>query len=224
MFLGLFVFCLGVVFYVFYVKCNVFSQVNLCSKKSVFSTFVSGLLQLPGTTDGKTTVKVSQIQTRKQNYQDKNKGFFQHIHEIRACWVQKIKNLKAATKRKTSWCDSADVMVTQNGYVAFLAFSSWTDALLQASGLNLDWLSSSFILWDSVANMSRRSRNSDSWESVWAGLHWDADAGALVLSTEAEEWSYDRLEVRVQLTKRYEASSVCSWLHAVQLFASFFQI
>lgn len=54
-------------------------------------------------------------------------------------------------------------------------------------------------LWDSVANMSRRSRNSDSWESVWAGLHWDADAGALVLSTEAEEWSYDRLEVRVQL-------------------------
>ena len=44
--------------------------------------------------------------------------------------------------------------------------------------------------------MSRRSRNSRAWRYVWGGIRRDADARALVLAPESEEWSYGRLEVR----------------------------
>ncbi|XP_027897284.1 SPRY domain-containing SOCS box protein 3a [Xiphophorus couchianus] len=42
--------------------------------------------------------------------------------------------------------------------------------------------------------MSRRSRNSRAWRYVWGGIRRDADARALVLASEAEQWRYDRLE------------------------------
>ncbi|GAA6226112.1 SPRY domain-containing SOCS box protein 3 [Lates japonicus] len=42
--------------------------------------------------------------------------------------------------------------------------------------------------------MSRRSRNSRAWRYVWGGIRRDADARALVLASESEDWSYDRLE------------------------------
>ncbi|XP_075993108.1 SPRY domain-containing SOCS box protein 3a [Genypterus blacodes] len=42
--------------------------------------------------------------------------------------------------------------------------------------------------------MSRRSRNSRAWRYVWGGIRRDADARALVLATESEEWGYERLE------------------------------
>lgn len=42
--------------------------------------------------------------------------------------------------------------------------------------------------------MSRRSRNSRAWRYVWGGIRRDADARALVLASESEEWNYDRLE------------------------------
>lgn len=40
--------------------------------------------------------------------------------------------------------------------------------------------------------MSRRSRNSRAWRYVWSGIRRDADARALVLASESDEWSYDR--------------------------------
>lgn len=43
--------------------------------------------------------------------------------------------------------------------------------------------------------MSRRSRNSRAWRYVWGGIRRDADARALVLASEREDWSYDLLEV-----------------------------
>lgn len=46
--------------------------------------------------------------------------------------------------------------------------------------------------------MSRRSRNSRAWRYVWGGIRRDADARALVLASENEDWSYDRLEVSIQ--------------------------
>lgn len=46
--------------------------------------------------------------------------------------------------------------------------------------------------------MSRRSRNSRAWRYVWGGIRRDADARALVLASEMEEWNYDRLEVRMR--------------------------
>nr|XP_043906214.1 SPRY domain-containing SOCS box protein 3a isoform X1 [Solea senegalensis]XP_043906215.1 SPRY domain-containing SOCS box protein 3a isoform X1 [Solea senegalensis] len=42
--------------------------------------------------------------------------------------------------------------------------------------------------------MSRRSRNSRAWRYVWGGIRRDADARALVLASESEEWNYERLE------------------------------
>ncbi|XP_036824711.1 SPRY domain-containing SOCS box protein 3 isoform X2 [Oncorhynchus mykiss] len=42
--------------------------------------------------------------------------------------------------------------------------------------------------------MSRRSRNSRAWRYVWSGLRRDADSRALVLSSESEEWGYERLQ------------------------------
>lgn len=65
--------------------------------------------------------------------------------------------------------------------------------------------------------MSRRSRNTRAWRYVWGGIRRDADARALVLASEMEEWNYDRLEVRTQelvrrrskqrdLTKRQQLS------------------
>lgn len=47
--------------------------------------------------------------------------------------------------------------------------------------------------------MSRRNRNSRAWRYVWGGIRRDADARALVLASESEEWSYDRLEVSRQV-------------------------
>lgn len=47
--------------------------------------------------------------------------------------------------------------------------------------------------------MSRRSRNSRAWRYVWGGIRRDADARALVLASENEEWGYDRLEVSIQV-------------------------
>ncbi|XP_035592927.1 SPRY domain-containing SOCS box protein 3-like isoform X1 [Oncorhynchus keta] len=44
------------------------------------------------------------------------------------------------------------------------------------------------------AAMSRRSRNSRAWRYVWSGLRRDADSRALVLSSESEEWGYERLQ------------------------------
>lgn len=46
--------------------------------------------------------------------------------------------------------------------------------------------------------MSRRSRNTRAWRYLWGGIRRDADARALVLASEMEEWNYDRLEVRIQ--------------------------
>lgn len=34
---------------------------------------------------------------------------------------------------------------------------------------------------------------------MWGGIRRDADARALVLASESEEWNYERLEVRAQL-------------------------
>ncbi|CAB1341286.1 unnamed protein product, partial [Coregonus sp. 'balchen'] len=42
--------------------------------------------------------------------------------------------------------------------------------------------------------MSRRSRNSRAWRYVWSGIRRDADSRALVLSSESEEWGYERLQ------------------------------
>lgn len=65
----------------------------------------------------------------------------------------------------------------------------------------LDWT----LIWlagystgETVAAMSRRSRNSRAWRYVWGGIRRDADARALVLASENEEWGYDRLEVSMQ--------------------------
>ncbi|KAL0993718.1 hypothetical protein UPYG_G00112370 [Umbra pygmaea] len=44
------------------------------------------------------------------------------------------------------------------------------------------------------AAMSRRSRNSRAWRYVWSGLRHDADARALVLASESEEWDCDRFQ------------------------------
>lgn len=51
---------------------------------------------------------------------------------------------------------------------------------------------------EAVAAMSRRSRNTRAWRYVWGGIRRDADARALVLASEMEEWNYDRLEVRLE--------------------------
>lgn len=72
-----------------------------------------------------------------------------------------------------------------------LYFSSWTDADLQTAGLNPG---------ETVAAMSRRSRNSHAWRYVWGGIRRDADARALVLASENEQWTYDRLEVKAKCT------------------------
>nr|ACO14341.1 SPRY domain-containing SOCS box protein 3 [Esox lucius] len=45
--------------------------------------------------------------------------------------------------------------------------------------------------------MSRRSRNSRAWRYVWSGIRRDADARALVLVSESQEWGYERLQVKV---------------------------
>lgn len=50
--------------------------------------------------------------------------------------------------------------------------------------------------------MSRRSRNTRAWRYVWGGIRRDADARALVLASEMEEWNYDRLEVRIPALSR----------------------
>ncbi|KAJ8399869.1 hypothetical protein AAFF_G00405990 [Aldrovandia affinis] len=42
--------------------------------------------------------------------------------------------------------------------------------------------------------MSRRNRNSRAWRYVWSGIRRDADARALVLASESEEWGYERLQ------------------------------
>ncbi|XP_012991154.1 SPRY domain-containing SOCS box protein 3a isoform X1 [Esox lucius] len=42
--------------------------------------------------------------------------------------------------------------------------------------------------------MSRRSRNSRAWRYVWSGIRRDADARALVLASESQEWGYERLQ------------------------------
>lgn len=59
------------------------------------------------------------------------------------------------------------------------------------------WPAGSFS--ETVAAMSRRSRNTRAWRYVWGGIRRDADARALVLASEMEEWNYDRLEVRIQM-------------------------
>lgn len=56
--------------------------------------------------------------------------------------------------------------------------------------------------------MSRRSRNSRAWRYVWGGIRQDADARALVLASESEEWSYDRLEVSTQPLNRHKGSEI----------------
>lgn len=48
--------------------------------------------------------------------------------------------------------------------------------------------------------MSRRSRNSRAWRYVWSGIRRDADARALVLASESDEWGYDRQQVSVDET------------------------
>lgn len=58
------------------------------------------------------------------------------------------------------------------------------------------WPAGSFC--QTVAAMSRRSRNTRAWRYVWGGIRRDADARALVLASEMEEWNYERLEVRIQ--------------------------
>lgn len=56
--------------------------------------------------------------------------------------------------------------------------------------------------------MSRRSRNSRAWRYVWGGIRRDADARALVLASESEEWNYERLEVNTQVIWIYMK---CQW-------------
>jgi len=87
-----------------------------------------------------------------------------------------------------------------------LSFSSWTNVALQASVLNRDSGANSSTCETLVAAMSRRSRNSRAWRYVWGGIRRDADARALVLASETEEWGYDRLEVSIHHLKRDDAS------------------
>lgn len=47
--------------------------------------------------------------------------------------------------------------------------------------------------------MSRRSRNSRAWRSVWSGIRRDADAKTLVLPSESDEWGCERLQVSVRV-------------------------
>lgn len=72
-----------------------------------------------------------------------------------------------------------------------------------------------------VAAMSRRNRNSRAWRYVWGGIRRDADARALVLASESEEWSYDRLEVSRQVLLDLKlALSWCvsfCWCHVMPL-------
>ncbi|KAJ8364211.1 hypothetical protein SKAU_G00130420 [Synaphobranchus kaupii] len=42
--------------------------------------------------------------------------------------------------------------------------------------------------------MSRRNRSSRAWQYVWSGIQQDADASALVLASESEEWGYEGLQ------------------------------
>ncbi|KAK0132522.1 SPRY domain-containing SOCS box protein 3 [Merluccius polli] len=42
--------------------------------------------------------------------------------------------------------------------------------------------------------MSRRTRHSRAWRYVWSGIRRDADARALVLASENEDWDYERLQ------------------------------
>lgn len=60
------------------------------------------------------------------------------------------------------------------------------------------WLADSSTVEAAFA-MSRRSRNSRAWRYVWGGIRRDADARALVLASEREDWSYDLVEVRTSL-------------------------
>lgn len=62
--------------------------------------------------------------------------------------------------------------------------------------------------------MSRRSRNSRAWRYVWGGIRRDADARALVLASESEEWTYDRLEVRIQC--QCMCKVLCHMMHCRQ--------
>ncbi|TRY96561.1 hypothetical protein DNTS_007296 [Danionella cerebrum] len=39
--------------------------------------------------------------------------------------------------------------------------------------------------------MSRRSRNSRAWRYVWSGIRRDADARALVLASESDDWTFE---------------------------------
>ncbi len=53
-----------------------------------------------------------------------------------------------------------------------------------------------------LLGMSRRSRNSRAWRYVWSGIRRDADARALVLASENDEWGYDRQQVGVDDVER----------------------
>ncbi|XP_015255469.1 PREDICTED: SPRY domain-containing SOCS box protein 3 [Cyprinodon variegatus] len=56
--------------------------------------------------------------------------------------------------------------------------------------------------------MSRRSRNSRAWRYVWGGLRRDAEARALALATEAEQWPNDRLEYSTDSDSEIDFSAV----------------
>lgn len=77
--------------------------------------------------------------------------------------------------------------ISAAGLMLFLKQLVWT----------LIWLAG-YSTGETVAAMSRRSRNSRAWRYVWGGIRRDADARALVLASENEEWGYDRLEVSIQ--------------------------
>lgn len=77
--------------------------------------------------------------------------------------------------------------ISAAGLMLFLKQLDWTPIWLTGSSTG-----------ETVAAMSRRSRNSRAWRYVWGGIRRDADARALVLASENEDWSYDRLEVSIQ--------------------------
>lgn len=43
---------------------------------------------------------------------------------------------------------------------------------------------------------------------MWGGIRRDADARALVLASESEEWNYDRLEVNKEDVDPHQTESI----------------
>lgn len=119
-----------------------------------------------------------------------------NVHSSRTVNNVRISPVKQPLKSLMSVYASWDILgliitkafcISAAGLMLFLKQLDWT----------LIWLAGSST-GETVAAMSRRSRNSRAWRYVWGDIRRDADARALVLASENEDWSYDRLEVSIQ--------------------------